>query len=144
MSFAPTTFRPFVREGWGGRAASHFRGCLSIATPWPGLPIEFPQTLGLAWRGNQTGTVVYRGMGGRANFSLVGVSRDSAGAILGSCIIDLMYTAGDVLHLTTTSDASGNFRFDTMPNGPFYLVAYKPGSPDVAGTTVNTLATAVV
>lgn len=122
MSFDPTAFRPLTRGGWGGRAASHFRG---------------PVARGI-------GTVVYRSPGGRANFALVGVSRDSAGAILASCVIDLMYTAGDVLHLTTTSDASGNFRFDTMPNGPFYLVAYKPGSPDVAGTTVNTLASTLV
>ena len=38
-----------------------------------------------------------------------------------------------------TSDASGNFRFDDPGAGPFYVVQYKPGSPDVAGTTRNTL-----
>jgi hypothetical protein len=42
------------------------------------------------------------------------------------------------------SDALGNFTFDNPGSGPFYIVAYKVGSPDVAGTTVNTLTALVV
>ena len=37
------------------------------------------------------------------------------------------------------SDANGNFTFNIGPNRQFQLVAYHPGSPDVAGVTVNTL-----
>lgn len=76
----------------------------------------------------------------RGSFSITGVTRDSAGAALGSCVVDLFQTGGDIFIATTTSDGSGNFTLATPNNaGTFYLVAYKPGSPDVAGTTVNTL-----
>jgi hypothetical protein len=55
-------------------------------------------------------------------------------------VVDLFRTGGDIFVNTTTSDGSGNFTIVTPNNsGTFYLVAYKAGSPDVAGTTVNTL-----
>jgi hypothetical protein len=72
-------------------------------------------------------------------FTLSGFSRDSTGAILGSCHIDLFLTAGDTLVQETTSAVDGSFWFSLMSPGPYYIVAYKVGSPDVAGTTVNTL-----
>ena len=77
--------------------------------------------------------------GGRANAYITGVSRDSAGAVLGNCVVDLFLTANDQFLMTRTSDASGNFSFPNPGTGPFYIVAYKVGSPDKAGTTVNTL-----
>ncbi len=71
---------------------------------------------------------------------LTGVTRDSAGAALGGCVVDLFTTSDDVLRFSTVSDASGNFSFSLPSNGwTCYLVAYKAGSPDVAGVTVNTL-----
>jgi hypothetical protein len=75
----------------------------------------------------------------RTNFGLAGVSRDSSGAVLGSCTIKLFRTADDTLAAKTVSDASGNWSLPVMLSGPFYLVEYKAGSPDVAGTSVNTL-----
>src|SRR6185503_17701353 len=74
-------------------------------------------------------------------FRLTGVTKDSTGAALGNCVVDWFDTATDVKIDTTTSDASGLFEFRTagQPPNAYYLVAYKPGSPDVAGTTVNTL-----
>jgi len=39
------------------------------------------------------------------------------------------------------SDGAGNFLFYPPDSGPYYIVAYKAGAPDVAGTTVNTLST---
>jgi hypothetical protein len=50
-------------------------------------------------------------------------------------------TVTDVRIDTTTSDANGlyEFRYAGQPPTTYYLVAYKAGSPDVAGTTVNTL-----
>lgn len=74
------------------------------------------------------------------SFKIVGITRDNTGAILGSCRVELMRTGGDTFVTETTSDGSGNFTLVTPNNsGTFYLVAYKVGSPDVAGTTVNTL-----
>lgn len=74
----------------------------------------------------------------RSNTALTGVSRDSTGAVLGLCSIDL-FTLADQVAASAVSDASGNFSFSNPGTGPFYIVAYKAGSPDVAGTTANTL-----
>jgi hypothetical protein len=69
-----------------------------------------------------------------------GVTKDSAGAVLGSCAVDLFTTADDVIQGRTVSDAStGAYSFSAGGGRTYYIVAYKAGSPDVAGTTVNTL-----
>ena len=77
----------------------------------------------------------------KRNWVISGVTKDSSGTPLGSCTVDLFLTDGDVLYGTTTSDAStGAYRFLVSGNSSdFYCVAYKAGSPDVAGVTVNTL-----
>ena len=138
MSFAATSFRPLTRSGWGGRAASHFRGALAVTMPDAGLPIEDPQTLAVN-RWGQIGTIIYRNPGVQKNYAISGITRDSAAVPIGSCRVELYQTGGDIPTLTTISDASGNFRFDSPGSGPFYLVAYKAGAPDVAGTSINTL-----
>jgi hypothetical protein len=70
-----------------------------------------------------------------------GVTKGSTGSVLGSCAVELFTTTDDVLFARTTSDATtGAYSFSVPSNGwAFYCVAYKAGSPDVAGTTVNTL-----
>ena len=74
---------------------------------------------------------------------IYGVTKDSAGAVLGNCVVDLFRTATDVLVESTVSDGSGNYSFLTAtPAAQHYVVAYKAGAPDVAGTTVNTLVAA--
>lgn len=75
------------------------------------------------------------------SWMLSGITKDSTGAVLGSCHVDLYYTNTDQFISDTVSDpTTGVFSFLIGPNtGSFYLVAYKAGSPDVAGTTVNTL-----
>lgn len=73
-------------------------------------------------------------------YAISGVTRDSAGAVLGTCVIDLFLTETDLKIDTTTSDANGVFEFrSTAPITNYYMVAYKAGSPDVAGVTANTL-----
>lgn len=74
-----------------------------------------------------------------SNRAIVGVSRDNTGAALGNCVVALFGTGSDQLVFEVTSDASGNFTFGNPGTGPFYVVAYKVGSPDIAGTTINTL-----
>lgn len=70
---------------------------------------------------------------------VTGITRDSAGAALGGCIVQLFRTVDDAPFGETTSDGAGNYSIVAPVGGPFYLVAYKAGAPDVAGTTVNTL-----
>lgn len=130
MSFAPTAFRSFARGGFGGRAASYFRGLQAVDTQGRGQG-----------RG-QVGTVVFRSPGGFSNSGLTGVTRDSTGATLDNCIVTL--NQGNIIKGQTTSDGAGNYTFLGCGSGPFFIVAYKAGSPDVAGTTVNTLQPTVV
>lgn len=70
-----------------------------------------------------------------------GVTKDSAGAVLGSCVVELYRTLDDMpLEKVTSDAATGVYRFSAVGAGQsYYVVAYKQGSPDVAGTTVNTL-----
>lgn len=143
MSRHSTDYRPLARMGWGGRAASHWRGLLSSNSDPVGLAATDPQVLGPSWRG-QIGTRIYEAPPGFANYAITGVTRDSGGAALAGCTVDLFITSNDTLKYTTVSDAGGNFSFDNPGTGPFYLVAYKPGAPDVAGTTVNTLVPAAI
>src|SRR3954454_12263498 len=73
-------------------------------------------------------------------YAISGVTRDSTGAALGSCTVKLYRTATDVLVDTTVSDVSGNYSFPNVtPGDTYYVVAYLAGSPDVEGTTNNTL-----
>lgn len=74
-------------------------------------------------------------------FKITGTTKDSAGAALGNCVVDWFRTSDDAKLDSVTSDANGLFEFRTagQPPNAYYLVAYKAGSPDVAGTTVNTL-----
>lgn len=71
--------------------------------------------------------------------SLHGVTKDSAGAPLGSCVVQVFRTSDDAFQSEVTSSAAGQYVMYPDVAGPFYIVAYKAGSPDVAGTTVNTL-----
>lgn len=77
-----------------------------------------------------------------------GVTRDSAGAALAACTVKLFRTRDNVFVTQKISDESGNYSFDNVSpdqlanvsvGEQFYTVAYKAGSPDVAGTSLNTL-----
>jgi hypothetical protein len=73
-------------------------------------------------------------------YAIAGVTRDQVGAILGSCVVHLFRTSDDVEIAQATSAADGSFSFPVPDNTTsYYIVAYKVGSPDRAGTTVNTL-----
>lgn len=74
-------------------------------------------------------------------FRIAGTTKDSTGVPLGNCVVDWFDTATDVKLGSVTSDANGVYEFRSagQPPNAYYLVAYKVGSPDVAGTTTNTL-----
>jgi hypothetical protein len=71
---------------------------------------------------------------------IVGQTLDSAGAVLAGCTVTLFRTSDDMPQKTTLSDASGNYSFSVERSTTYYSVAYKAGSPDVTGATVDTLA----
>lgn len=71
---------------------------------------------------------------------LSGTTKDSSGSVLGNVYLQIRYSEGDVLQGETTSDASGAYSMAVCCNSSkFYIIAYKTGSPDVAGMTVKTL-----
>lgn len=73
-------------------------------------------------------------------FRVVGVTKDSTGTALAGCTVKLYRSRDDALIDQTVSDAAGNYSFASGSTvETYYIVAYKPGAPDVAGTTVNTL-----
>lgn len=77
--------------------------------------------------------------GGAQRKKLIGTTRDGTGAVLGNCVVEGFLTATDVSVGKVTSDTAGYYELPTPYTGAHYIVAYKTGSPDIAGTTVNTL-----
>lgn len=76
---------------------------------------------------------------------IYGVTKDSTGAVLGGCAVDLFYTTSKAYAGSVISDATtGEYAFSGIPLDAteaiptFYVLAYKAGTP-VFGTTVNTL-----
>jgi len=78
------------------------------------------------------------------DYTISGVTRDSTGVALAGCTVEIYETTDAQNRLVgdTISDANGNYSINV--NGPdtakaFFAVAYKAGSPDTSGTTINTL-----
>jgi hypothetical protein len=93
-----------------------------------------------AWVSNDWSPLLRNTVGGYERLSLAGVSRDSAGAALATCTVKIFRTVNDTKAFETTSDGSGNWSIPDVgvEPGPFYYVEYKTGSPDRAGTSLNT------
>lgn len=71
---------------------------------------------------------------------LSGVTKDATGAPLGNCRVVVLETGrlavcGAPVVAETISDGSGNYAVDVPMNTAYEAIAYKPGSPDVAGIT---------
>ena len=66
----------------------------------------------------------------------LGITKDSTGAALGSCRVDLFEAGSNKFLQTTTSDASGNYSFIVPTNSSnYYVRAYKAGGTNLFGTT---------
>ena len=72
-------------------------------------------------------------------YSISGVTKDSTGAALGGVAVHQFDNSMDSLVSVVVSDANGNYITPASPTTTYYLVAYKAGSPDVTGATLNTL-----
>jgi hypothetical protein len=75
---------------------------------------------------------------------LIGVTKDGTGAALGGCRVVVFETGriakdGAPIIAETISDGSGNYSVEVPGNKAYQAIAYKPGSPDVAGVTRNDL-----
>jgi hypothetical protein len=79
------------------------------------------------------------------NLRITGTTRDSSGNPLGGCSVVLFDSAENTVADSSVSDASGNYilnvpvGFSQPQTKRWKILAYKPGSPDVVGATVNTL-----
>jgi hypothetical protein len=72
-------------------------------------------------------------------YSLTGVTRANTGVPLPGCSVFVFSTADNSVAAITTSDGTGTYLVPASNAITHYAVAYLPGSPDVAGTTVDTL-----
>lgn len=73
-------------------------------------------------------------------YTLTGTCYDINGAIVSGATVHVFDTATDTEQAEVTSDGSGVYIADALAvQGPLYAVAYHANSPDIAGTTVNTL-----
>lgn len=81
------------------------------------------------------------GAGSQNTKFLKGTCLDSVGAIVANAILEAFRTADNVMVGQATSFANGTYIIgtDNPVSTQHYIVAYKAGSPDIAGTTVNTL-----
>jgi hypothetical protein len=70
---------------------------------------------------------------------LDGVTRDGSGVPLGTCRVMIFSSFDLTFIIETTSDGSGNYSVFVVRGWDFFVNAYKAGSPDVAGTSLNTI-----
>lgn len=68
-----------------------------------------------------------------------GITIDQLGARLPSCVVKAFNSVTNVFVTSTMSDATGAYTLLLPAGNTYFLVAYKPGSPDQAGTSVNTI-----
>jgi len=73
-------------------------------------------------------------------YHITGVTRNSAGVILGSCTV-LLYKTSDHSYVTSmTSDAdTGEYSFALDNSTEYFVVAFKSGTPNVQGVTDDDL-----
>ena len=78
--------------------------------------------------------------GTQAQKFIMGTTKDASSVPIGGAIVQSFVTSTDAYVSETTSDDNGRYESPTTNVGvAHYLVAYIAGSPDRAGTTVNTL-----
>lgn len=105
--------------------------------------LSSPLGLGLSEEAASTGRFApprNQDSGGQQAKKITGITRDSNGNGLGSCLVQAFLTTSDLFVTQVTSDSGGFFEIPTIyPGVQHYLVAYKVGIPDQAGSSVNTL-----
>ena len=72
------------------------------------------------------------------SFTLRGVTRDSAGAPLGSCTVDVFSWPEKTLYGTVVSDGAGAYSLSVSPGKTYRAVSYN-AADTLAGSTAGTL-----
>jgi hypothetical protein len=72
-------------------------------------------------------------------YYITGTTKDLNSAVIAGAVVELYETVSEKFVGKTTSDALGNYTIPASPSVNQFAVGYKVGSPDIAGTTVNTL-----
>lgn len=71
---------------------------------------------------------------------ILGQCKDGSSNPVSGAAVQCFLTASDLLVSETTSNTDGSYEAPSVyPGQAHYLVAYRPGSPDITGATVNTL-----
>lgn len=127
-----------------------FRECISAIAPpsfanefWPGggnLLGDSGTDVGCCFRAVWWG-IPDPASGSASRFGVTGVTRDQYGSVLGGVTVKLFRTSEDLKLDQTVSDPTTGEYLCNTPYYPDtnYLVFYKAGSPDVFGTSANTL-----
>jgi hypothetical protein len=81
------------------------------------------------------------GDGTSLNKFIKGITKDSGGTAISDVTVQAFRTVDDVYLGQDVSRTDGTYTCptDVVAGTQCYLVAYKAGSPDIAGTTVNTI-----
>lgn len=73
-------------------------------------------------------------------WTISGTTRNSVGTALGNCTLHFYTVNSPYIYVgSATSDSSGNYTFNPPGNDGYSADAYKTGSPDVAGRSINGL-----
>lgn len=81
------------------------------------------------------------GEGTQTKRFIKGTVVDASDVAIANAVVQGFVTANDAYVGEVLSHLDGTYTLgtETLPGVAHYLVAYKPGTPDIAGTTVNTL-----
>lgn len=79
------------------------------------------------------------GAGSQAQKKFKGNTLDKNGARLGNCTVRGFRTSDNLFTCIVVSDPGGYYELCVAYTDAHFIVAYKSGSPDRAGTTINTL-----
>lgn len=83
-------------------------------------------------------------LGSAVRWLITGMTRDSTGAALGACRVVVLEVGrvqkdGAPVVAETISDGGGNYSVEVPLNVAYQVMAYKTGSPDTGGVSLNTV-----
>lgn len=77
--------------------------------------------------------------GHRSPYFLTGICKDASDNVIGGATVQAFITSTDAYAGEAITDDRGVYQVGLDTNVAHYLVAYYPGAPDKAGSSVNTL-----